>query len=227
MTAPLAPRNEQNGGHLTRGGRMRDRREPYRCCVVTRESGPREALVRFVLDPHGEVVPDVAEKLPGRGVWVGAQRDLVQAARRRQLFSRALRNPAARTESGLEDRVEAALARRLLDSLGLARKAGKLVSGFEKTRARLRGSPVGALIEASDGARDGQSKLRPLQPEAPRIACLSAAELGFVCGRERTAHAALDSGGMAASILRDAARLSGFRPAPLQAVCEDAGFGLS
>ena len=227
MTALPAPRNEHEGSHLTRGRRMRDRREPQRCCVVTRESGPRQALVRFVVDPHGEVVPDVAEKLPGRGAWVGAQRDLVQNARRRRLLPRALHNPAARAEPGLEDRVEAALARRLVELLGLARKAGNLVAGFEKTRARLRGGPVGALIEASDGARDGQNKLRALQPDAPRIACLSAAELGCVFGRERTVHAALDSDGMAASILRDAKRLSGFRPAPLQAVCEDAGFGLS
>ena len=84
------------------------------------------------------MVPDLAEKLPGRGVWVGAKRELVLAARSRRLFSRALREPAARAEPGLEDRVEAALARRLAESLGLARKAGRLVAGFEKTRARLR-----------------------------------------------------------------------------------------
>ncbi len=206
---------------------MRDRREPNRRCVVTRQSGPRQALLRFVLDPEGEVVPDLAEKLPGRGVWVGAKRELVLAARSRRLFSRALREPAARAEPGLEDRVEAALARRLAESLGLARKAGRLVAGFEKTRARLRGGPVGALIEASDGARGGCIKLRALQPQAPRIGCLSAAELGSVFGRAHTVHAALDPGGIAATILRDAERLDGFRAAPLDTVCEDAALGLS
>lgn len=206
---------------------MRDRREPHRQCVVTRKSGPRHALVRFVVGPEGLVVPDLEEKLPGRGVWVGARRDLVQSARRGRLFTRALRNPMARAEPDLEDRIETALTRRLVELLGLARRAGQLAAGYEKTRARLKRGPVGALIEASDGAMDGRNKLRALQPQAKRIACLSATELGSVFGRERTVHAALDPCGIASTILREAERLGGFRRALPPAACENAAIGLS
>ena len=206
---------------------MRNRQEPLRRCVATRHSGPRASLVRFVLSPEGEIVPDAAERLPGRGVWVGARRELVEAAREKRLFARALRSPSALAAPCLVDRTEAALARRLLESLGLARKAGRLVAGYEKTRARLRRGAVGAIIAASDGRRDACRRLGSMQPQAPRIECLSAAELGSVLGRSRTVHATLDPGGNTASILRDAKRLEGFRPAHPPPVCEGSELGLS
>jgi len=203
---------------------MRDRGNPQqRSCVVTRRSGSREDLVRFVLGPEGEVVPDVSERLPGRGAWVGAEWRLVAAACSRNLFARALRAPAVRIDSALPRRTEAALARRLIESLGLARRAGGLVGGFEKTRERLRNAPVGALIEASDGAVDGCRRLRSMQPSVPRIACLSAAEVGNVFGRERTVHAALDLGGNLPGILRDARRLQGFRRLPVAESTQGSG----
>ena len=206
---------------------MRDRREPNRRCVVTRESGPRHALVRFVIGPEEIVIPDLEERLPGRGVWVGARRELVRSARKGKLFSRALRSPTARAEPDLEDQIEAALARRVVELLGLARRSGGLVAGYEKTRARLKRGPVGALIEALDGAPDGCNRLRALQPRAKRIGCLYATELGSVFGRTRTVHAALDPGGIASTIFRDAKRLEGFRTALPPVACENAAIGLS
>ncbi len=206
---------------------MRDRSEPIRRCLVTRRSGSRDRLVRFVLSPDGVVVPDAAEKLPGRGAWIGARRDLVETAVRRGLFAHALRSPALRRQPDLADRTEAALARRLLESLGIARKSGRLVAGFEKTRQRLCGKAVGAVLEAADGAPDGLGRLRSLQPGAPRVGCLTASEIGSLFSRPRTVHAAVEPGGNVASILRDANRLVGFRPERSAAACEDAGFGLS
>ena len=215
---PRRPRDLPPGAALTRGGRRRDRRQPERRCAVTRQSAPRAGLlVRFVPGPEGEVVADLAERLPGRGMWVGAERGLVTTARQRRLFGRALRCPELRVAADLEDRIEAALASRLMDGLRLARKTGGLVAGYEKTRARLGRGPVGALVEAADGAGDGCRRLRRLQPSAPRIGCLTADELGAVFGRGRTVHAALDPGGLVPGLLRDAGRLEGFRAAPTPA----------
>ena len=104
-----------------------------RRCIVTGAVRPKTELVRFVVDPGGRIVPDVAGRLPGRGLWLSARRDIVAAAVAKRLFARAARAPVV-VEDGLGDRVEALLAARCGDLLGLARRAGQAVVGFEKTR---------------------------------------------------------------------------------------------
>jgi len=122
---------------MTRGGAARNRDLPERRCIATGESGPTDRLVRFVLGPEAVVVPDLAAKLPGRGVWLTAERALVERAVAKKLFSRAFKAQAA-APGDLADRLEALLAQRLIDVIGLARKAGQAVTGFEKVRARLK-----------------------------------------------------------------------------------------
>ena len=195
---------------MTRGGRRKIREEPERRCVVTGESGPKEGLVRFALDPEGRVVPDVAERLPGRGVWVSARRDAVERAAKRNLFARGFR-AQAKVEGGLADLVERLLAARLRDQIALANKAGLAVTGHEKVKARLKKGPVGALIEARDGSEQGRAKLRPLAREAEIVSCLDSGDLGLAFGREFVIHAALDEGGVTERVLRESKRLSGFR----------------
>lgn len=205
---------------MTRGGRKRTRTEPQRRCVVSGESGPCAGLVRFVVGPDGSVVPDVAERLPGRGIWVGARHALVEKAVSRGHFARAARNAGVAAPGDLAARTERALARRLQELLGLARRAGRMVRGFEKARARLRGGePAGALVEARDGAEDGLRKLRALRPGVPVLNCLDAAELGAALGRARVVHAVLDPGPMTDRILREAERLAGFREPAATGAC--------
>jgi ribosomal protein L7Ae-like RNA K-turn-binding protein len=158
------------------------------------------------------VVPDLAEKLPGRGVWVTARRDLVEKAVKRNLFARGLKQPAKAPE-GLVSLLEQGLARRLTEAVAIARKAGLAVSGFDKVKARLKAGPVGALVEASDGSEPQRAKLRPLAGDAPVVACLTAEELGLAFGREFVIHASLDAGGATDRVLRESRRLAGFRGA--------------
>lgn len=198
---------------MARGGRRKPRSGPERRCIVTGESGPTDRLIRFVLAPDGEVVPDLAARLPGRGVWVTAERGALETAVRRNHFARAFRAPA-RVPDGLVAKVEEMLARRLIERLAMARKAGQAVVGFEKVRARLRSGGVGALVTAADAAADGRDKLRRLAPEAPRIEVLDSAELGLAFGRDFAIHAALDAGGIADRAIAEAGRLAGFRPGP-------------
>lgn len=193
---------------------------PVRRCIVTRERLPREALIRFVLAPDGSVVPDLAERLPGRGFWLSADRDVVNTACARNLFAKAARTRAV-VAPDLADLVEARLVERCVSLLGLARRAGQAVAGFEKVRARiLRGGPVGLLVEASDGTSHGRSKITALAPDVPRVAQLSAAELGQALGRDRVVHAVVDRGRLAESLRIEATRLEGFRRVPERA-CED------
>ena len=128
-------------------------------------------LIRFVAGPDGAVTPDVARKLPGRGLWVAADRASVDAAARKGLFARAAKARLI-APPDLADQVEALLRRRLLAALGLARKAGVLASGFEKALATVVAGKAAFLVEAADGAADGRRKLlsaarRNLRP--PRL----------------------------------------------------------
>jgi hypothetical protein len=195
---------------MTRGGARRIHGEPERRCIATGASGPAGMLIRFVLGPSGELVPDLAAKLPGRGVWLTADRDLACKAVAKKLFSRAFRTQVA-APADLADRLEAGLARRLVDVIGLARKAGHAVTGFEKVRARLRDGAAGLLVQASDGAADGKAKLARLAGGLPRIEVLTAQELGLAFGRDFAIHAALDRGGFADRALAEASRLAGLR----------------
>lgn len=167
-------------------------------------------MIRFVLSPEGEVVPDLAGKLPGRGAWVTADRALVERAARKRLFSRSFR-AQARPPEDLADRLEAMLAQRLIELIGLARKAGQAVTGFEKVREHLKAGKAGALVEAADGAADGRAKLARLAGDTPVIAVLTGRELGLAFGRDFAIHAALDRGGFADRAIAEALRLEGLR----------------
>ena len=184
---------------------------PQRRCLVTRTAGPRDHLIRFVLDPDHRVVPDLDERLPGRGMWLSADRDVVNRAVAGKLFARAARAPAT-AEADLAETVERLLVRRALESVSLARRAGQLVAGFEQVRAWLRESQAAVLIAAADGAADGRHKLRRLAPDLPLITAFSRRELGACLGRDEVVHAAVAPGRLGQRLLRDVERLAGFRP---------------
>jgi len=153
-----------------------------------------------------------------------AERDIVAAAVTKRLFARAARQPVI-VEDGLADRVEALLAKRCLDHLSLARRAGQAVMGFAKVQAALAAGKVAVVVAASDGAADGRSKLKALAPGLPLAERLTSAELAAAFGREHVVHAALSPGGLADAFLADMTRLGGFRPASAArfATISDAG----
>lgn len=181
-----------------------------RRCLVTREVKDREEMIRFVLDPTGQVVPDVDGRLPGRGMWLSAERDVLNKAVSANVFARAARMPA-RVGLDLTEQVERLLVNRALDCLGLARRAGQVAVGFEQVRAYLRSQAAGVLVAAADGAQDGRGKLRRLAPDLPVITAFSRAELGAALGRESVVHAAVAPGRLAERLLGYARRLAGFR----------------
>ena len=189
---------------------MRERR-----CIVTGEVMPEENLVRFVADPDGAIVPDIAAKLPGRGLWVGATREAVTRAVEKNLFARAAKE-SVKADDGLADRTERQLAARMAADLGLARRSGALVLGFDNVlRALDSARPPALLIEASDGAADGKRKLfgaaHAREMTLDIIECLTSAELGLALGRENVIHAAVQPGDLAKRLIVDTERLKGFR----------------
>jgi hypothetical protein len=181
---------------------------PLRRCIVTREVLPKEALIRFVIDPAGTIVPDVAGELPGRGLWVKAERPVLATAVAKNLFAKAARRPVD-VPVDLPDRTAALLSQRCLDLIGLARRAGDAVCGFEKVRDALRNDRVGILLAAADGAADGRGKLQALAGDRPTLALFAGAELSASLGRENVVHAAVAPGRLAERLTIESARLAG------------------
>ncbi len=186
------------------------REEEERRCIVSRESGPKSGLVRFVVGPDGQVVPDVLEKLPGRGIWVTASRAAIDEAVKKGLFSRAAKTKADANPE-LSDQVEAILARRVVDMLSMGRKAGRAIAGLEKVKGWLMDDKAAILLQASDGSERGKTALRA--PDGPEtlISCLTSSELGMAFGRDTVVHAAMTRDGITNRVLFDATRLAGLR----------------
>lgn len=171
-----------------------------RYCAVTRAVRPIDDLIRFVAGPDGSVVPDIKRRLPGRGVWVGADRDLVVQAARRGVFQRALRSGVT-APADLAETVEIMLERAVLDALSIVRKAGLVLTGFAKVEAAAhQGTPV-AYLHAAEAGADGRRKLaaarRRGSPQSTgnvEEIVLSSAQLDLALGRTNVVHAALTAG---------------------------------
>lgn len=183
---------------------------PLRRCIATRAVLPKTALLRFVVGPDDTLVADVDGHLPGRGLWLQARADVLHKALRMNSFARAARRNI-RVSDGLIDTVSEQLVRRGINTIGLAKRAGDLVFGFDRVTTRLNETPVAVLIAGYDGAADGRDKLRRKLGDAPVVTAFSCRELGRALGRERVVHAVIAPGALAERFLTDAERLMGFR----------------
>ena len=194
---------------MSRGGRDKSREQPERRCIVTGEVQPKPGLIRFVVGPDNIIVPDLAEKLPGRGIWVTADPAALEKAATKGLFSRAARAQVKAPED-LAGLVETALARRVVELISLARRSGKAVAGFEKVKSWLAEGKAKVLLQASDGSERGKGKL--WTPTGGRwFGCLTASELGLSFGRDHVIHGALAAGGLTDKVILEAGRLTGLR----------------
>ncbi len=195
---------------MGRGGQSTDRSTgPERRCIATGEVLPKAALIRFVVAPDGGIVPDVAAKLPGRGIWVRADRSALETAVARNLFSRAARTQVTVPEDLLA-MIEAQLAHRVIGLVSLARKGGQAIAGYEKVKDWLAKGVARVLIQASDGSERGKSRLST--PHGGTfIGWLTADELGRAFGKQTVIHAALGAGGLPQRVVEEAARLKALR----------------
>jgi len=175
-------------------------------------------MIRFVVGPEGEAFPDLAGKLPGRGMWVTASPEALAEAIKKNAFARAAKQ-SVRVDKDLSDRVVAGFEARIRQALGLASRAGALVTGYDSVREALRARDAALLVEASNGAADGREKIFALahglgaeKKEWPWVyGGLSTAELGLALGRANVIHAAVRAGSLAEKLKMDLGRLSGFK----------------
>lgn len=192
-----------------------------RMCAVTRQVAPIDDLIRFVLSPAGEAVPDLKRKLPGRGLWVSLSREKVTEAARRNVFARSFKREVQVSKT-LADDVERMMVRSVSEALAMTAKAGQVVSGFSKVEGAIEGRQAAALIHARDGAADGIRKLnakltaarrenRPESDDFPVISALTTDELDLALGRANVVHAALLAGPASKTFLARCQTLTRFR----------------
>jgi predicted RNA-binding protein YlxR (DUF448 family) len=185
---------------------------PIRTCIATGETGAPERMIRFVVGPEGDVVPDLARCLPGRGLWVKAERAAVERAVAKNVFAKAAR-AAVKPAADLADRVERLLLERALADLGRARRSGRAVAGFVKVEQMVGQRRAGLLVVADEAAGDGLGKLSTSGLPIARLG--DAAALGGIFGREQAVYVAVardDAGGaFIERIEAGAARWRGYR----------------
>ena len=209
IAADVAPNPDPlpEGKGVVEGEDSEEERGPLRRCLVTRESGPREHMLRFVLGPNRTLVPDLLAKLPGRGMWLSPRANVIEAAVKKGAFARAARGPVIIPE-GLVALVREGLTRRVIDLLGLARRAGQAVAGFEKARELVVRGKAGLIIQATDGSVDECRRLLSGAPNLTVVRPLPAARLGMAFGRDHVVHVAVLPGRLAERIEADSARLA-------------------
>jgi uncharacterized protein len=193
---------------------------PLRRCIVTRERLPKERMIRFVVGPDRTLVPDLAATLPGRGIWLSASGDVIETARAQgvlgRVFARAVRGPV-NVPLDLPVVLDAALVRRIGESLGLARRAGQAVAGFDKAREWLRSGRGRLVLQASDGSAAERARFLAGAGESVTVLDpLSTADLGRVFGRDHVVHVAISPGRLGERLAIDAARLNGLRRRTIQ-----------
>jgi predicted RNA-binding protein YlxR (DUF448 family) len=187
-----------------------DDRGPHRRCLVSRTAEPSQRLVRFVVSPGGEIMPDVAQRLPGRGFWLSADRDMIDRACAKKVFAKAARAQVA-VPGTLADDVERLLVHRCQELIGLARRARQAVCGYTQTREWLERGAVAVLLAARDGSEDQRRKVRGLAGTTAVADALSGEELGAAFGRDHIVHGALAPGKLSVGFLHEARRLEGLR----------------
>ncbi len=204
------------------------KKDKIRKCLVTGGVHPAFDLVRFVCGPEGQIIPDVAAKLPGRGCWIMAKRDILEQAVKKNILLRfghqvlsdkkkkdieeldeatfKNKDQSVKVADNLVDQIETLLCKRCLDYLGLANRAGNILSGFEKVRATLKSGRTNVLLTARDGASNGRSKMCQGLDELRVITIFSRDELSKAMGIENAVHLALLPGGIRTSLLRELSR---------------------
>ena len=196
---------------------------PLRRCAVTRERLDKERMIRFVVGPERVIVPDLAARLPGRGIWLSARGDVVETARTRGAFAKAARGPVT-VPSDLLSGLQAALVRRVGEQLGLARRAGQAVAGFSKAREWLETGRAAVVVQAADGSPEERARFLGGWTGTV-VTPLTSAMLGAVFGRDHVVHVAVAAGRLAERIATESGRLAGLMASDI--IAKGAGGGLS
>lgn len=173
------------------------------------------------LSASGDVLDLTGVKETARLKGQGGDRQAGDAANRALLraFARAARGPVS-LPPDLYGILQAGLIRRISDCVGLARRAGQAVAGFEKAREVLHTGRSRLVLQASDGSEAERRRflsgfaLDGASGSGPGIVVMDPLPgdvLGRIFGRDYVVHVAIAPGKLAESLVHEAGRLAGLK----------------
>ena len=165
-------------------------------------------MIRFVVSPDRIVTPDLAARLPGRGIWLSARGDVLEAARTRGAFARAVRGPVV-VPADLAAILQEGLLRRIAHLLGLTRRAAQAVCGYATAREWITAHKAGLIVQASDGSVAERERLLSGARDLPVVSCMTGTKLGAAFGRDHVVHGAVMAGALADRIVAENGRYAG------------------
>ncbi|MBE6451543.1 MAG: DUF448 domain-containing protein [Alphaproteobacteria bacterium] len=184
-------------------------KETNRKCIATGQIKSKEELLRFVKTPDSRLVPDFNKKLEGRGLYVSVSKKALQTALDKNLFIKSIRQHL-KIEDNFLSLVEQLLYKRGLDSVNLARKAGALVTGFEKVKEKILKNKVAFLIEAQDAGQDGTEKICAIAKNLEVIKVYNIQDLDLALDKVNTVHVAVLKSDIAGMVYKNVKRYQTF-----------------
>ena len=189
----------------------------HRLCAVTRERLPITDMIRFVVGPEEWIVPDIRNKLPGRGLWITASKSKVADAIRTKAFQRGLKRQL-NVDAELPTLLESLLQKQAIDALSFANKAGGLILGFERLSEAIGAGKINWLVHACDAGTDGvaklEAKLKAVAGQGnwlPGVVCFSNAQLSLALGRPNVVHAGIIDTPASRNFIEQTGRLQRYR----------------
>ena len=187
-----------------------DRGSPVRRCIVSGRIEPITKLIRFVVGPDNVIVADISKRLPGRGLWTLAARDIVNEALAKRKFDKAAKC-CVLAPANLADKVELSLLQSCLNIVGLARRAGCAVGGYEKSRALITSGKAFLVIVTTGASTGSRKQLLSGRPNLAVLEIFNQYEVGRVFGKNRVVFAAITDAMISNKLRDEAGRLAGFR----------------
>jgi uncharacterized protein len=184
---------------------------PERQCALTRARAPKDSLLRLALDPDGKPFVDLLARAPGRGVYVSAE-NLRKALEPKGLKMVFKGKAAALSREEVEARVEGTahrLVARIVELIGLARRAGELELGIDTVLRALEGRMASTVVVALDASDRTVRKVEDSLGEATLVRASTKEELGRLLGRDEVGVVAVHPGKLADRISDESLRLAG------------------
>ncbi len=187
---------------------------PQRTCLGCRSTLQKDELIRYTVSPQGDVLADYRQKLPGRGAYTCIDPNCLADAVKRGQFERAFRGRCRRPEFDvLRSSLLSQFAGRTLNLLGMARKAGQIVSGSNQVLVALnRAGELTVILLARDISAGVAEKVETKAAHR-QVFCRRIAEksiLGQSVGREERSVIGLRPGPLADALKKEIIRYEEF-----------------
>ncbi len=187
---------------------------PQRSCLGCRTSKDKSLLIRFVQTPDMEILPDLENRLPGRGAYTCIDKRCLAAAVEQRQFKRSFKHDVSvMPAEQLVEYVRQQLHGRIIGLIGLANKAGMITGGGSMVMDALKGKKIpGLVIVATDVSAPIGAKIiyAAAVHNVPHRTVVTKDDFGAILGKAPRSAIAVASGGFVAQLVKAIDRYKNF-----------------